>query len=188
MIAKVFKCCAAAIAMFAVSSAVIAQEKVDNPRYLEWSKYKVGTSLKMEVTTVAGGQNIKSTITHTLKEATPEKVVIETKTSMNLPNMPAQENAISMVEPAKIEKAKIKPTNPEQMPNCKVINKGTEDLKVGDKTYKCSWYEVEMEQQGMKFNSKIWTCEDVLDRMVKNETKMSMGTTTMLLVDFKAVK
>ena len=54
---------------------------------------------------------------------------------MTVPGMPTQDTSKNVTEPAKIEKAKIKPTNPEQMPNCKVVNKGTENLKIGDKTY-----------------------------------------------------
>ncbi|HBC85699.1 MAG TPA: hypothetical protein DCZ94_01965 [Lentisphaeria bacterium] len=185
MIGRMFKCCVAAVAVFAVCSTVLAQEKVDNPRYLEWSKYKPGTLIKMEMSMP---QNMKSTMTTTLKEVTPEKVVLEMKTSMAIPGMAPQENVLSVIEPAKIEKAKVKPVSPEQMPNCKVINKGTEDLKVGGKTYKCNWYEVEMQQQGMKMTSKMWTCDDVLDHLVKNVSKMSGMDTTMTLVEFKAVK
>ncbi len=186
MIGKMMGCLAAAIAVFAVSSTVLAQEKVDNPRYLEWSKYKPGTYVKMEMVAAMGEQKMKTTMTTTLKEVTPEKAVLEMKIEMSMPGVPPQVK--QMTEPAKIEKAKIKPTNPEEMPNCKIINKGTEDIKVGDTTYKCKWYEFEMEQQGMKVNSKLWTCEDVLDKMVKNETKMAMGNSTMTLVEFKAVK
>ena len=182
------KVCAAAVAVISVCTTILAADLVDNPRYQDWSKYKPGTLVKMDVTTAAGGQNIKTAMTTTLKEVTPEKVVLEMKTSMTIPGMAPQENVQSVIEPAKIEKAKIKPVNPEQMPNCKVINKGAEDLKIGDKTYKCNWYEMEMTQQGMKIKSKCWTCDDVLDKMVKNETKMDMGATTMVLVEFKAVK
>jgi hypothetical protein len=95
---------------------------------------------------------------------------------------------MTMTEPAKIEKEKIKPTNPEQMPNCKVLGKGTEDVKIADKTYKCEWYEVEVEQQGMKITSKYWTCKDLPDKMIKNDTKMAMGNTTMILTEFNVVK
>ena len=188
MIGKMLKGCAAAIAGLSVCTTIFAADLVDNPRYQEWSKYKPGTLVKMDITTVAGGQNIKSAMTTTLKEVTPEKVVLEMKTSMTIPGMPPQDNATNVVEPAKIEKAKIKPVNPEQMPNCKVTNKGTEDLKIGDKTYKCNWYEMEMEQKGMKMKGKCWTCDDVLDKLVKNDIKMEMGNTTMVLVEFKAVK
>ncbi|HCE43818.1 MAG TPA: hypothetical protein DET40_09750 [Lentisphaeria bacterium] len=188
MIGKMLKCCAAAVAVFSLCATISAADLVDNPRYQEWSKYKPGTLIKMDMTTAMGEQKIKSAITTTLKEVTPEKVVIEMKTSMGMPGMAPQENVISRIEPAKIEKTKIRPVTPEEIPNCKVISKGAEDLKIGDKTYKCNWYEVEMEQQGMKLKSKMWTCDDVVDKLVKNEIKMDMGNTTMVLVEFKAIK
>ena len=134
----------------------------------------------------AGGQKMKTTMTMTLKEVTPEKVVIEVKTEMSMAGMPPQA-PISTSIPAKIEQKDIKPINPEQMPNCKVINKGTEDLKIGDKTYKCNWYEVEMEMQGMKMKSKMWINDEVLGKLVKNETSSPMVSTTTL-VEFKIVK
>jgi len=188
MIGKMFKGTVAAIAAAAVCTSVFAADLVDNPRYREWAKYKPGTLVKMDVATAAGGQNMKSAMTTTLKEVTPEKVVLEMKTGMVIPGMAPQENVMSMVEPAKIEKAKIKHTNPELMPNCKILNKGTEDVKIGDRTYKCKWYEMEMEQQGMKFASKCWTCDEIPDKLVKNEIKMAMGNTSMVLAEFKAVK
>jgi hypothetical protein len=188
MIGKMLKGTVTAVAAVVACTSILAADLVDNPRYQEWSKYKPGTLVTMDVTTVAGGQNMKSAMTTTLKEVTPEKVVIEMKTSMTVPGMAPMDNVMSMTEPAKIEKAKVKPTNPEQMPNCKVIRKGKEDVKIGDKTYKCDWYEVEMDQQGMKITSKWWTCNDLPDKMVKNDTKMDMGNTSMILTEFKAVK
>ena len=182
------KVCAVSVAAVVVCASILAADLVDNPRYQEWAKYKPGTLVKMDLSTVAGGMNMKSSITTTLKEVTPEKVVLEIKTSMPILGVAPQESARITIEPAKIEMADIKPTNPEQMPNCKVINKGTEDLKIGDKTYKCNWYEMEMEQQGVKFNTKYWTCDDILDKLVKSETKMSMGNTSMIMSEFKVVK
>ncbi len=186
MIGKMFKGCVAAIAVAAVCTSVFAADLVDNPRYLEWSKYKPGTLVRMDMTTEAAGQNVKMSMTTTLKEVTAEKVILEMKTAMDMPGMAPQVKTVT--EPAKIEKAQIKPTSPEQMPNCKVVNKGTEDVKVGDKTFKCNWYEVEIEQQGMKMTSKMWTCDEVLDKMVKSESKMDMGKTSMKLAEFKVVK
>ncbi len=188
MIGKILRSCVAVVVMCAMCTTVLAAEMVDNPRYLDWSKYKPGTFIKMQSTTVAGGQNIKSTITTTLKEVTADKLMLEMKTSMAIPGIPAQETSTMMTEPSKIEKAKIKPTTPEEMPNCKILNKGTEDLKIGDKTYKCNWYEMETEQQGMKMTSKYWTCNDVLGKAVKMEAKMTGTDTSMVLVEFKVVK
>jgi len=189
MIGKTVKSCAVAMAAVAVCTSIFAADLVDNPRYQAWAKYKAGTNVKMDMVTAAGGQNMKSVMTTTLKEVTPEKIVIEMKTSMTVPGMAApMDNVMTMTEPAKIEKEKIKPTDPEKMPNCKVLGKGTEDVKIGGKTYKCDWYEVEVETQGMKVTSKMWSCNDLPDKMVKNDTKMAMGNTTMILTEFNVVK
>ncbi len=189
MIGKMLKVCAVSVAAVVVCTSILAADLVDNPRYQAWAKYKAGTNVKMNMDTAAGGQNMKSVMTTTLKEVTPEKAVIEMKTTMTVPGMAApMDNVMTMTEPAKIESAKIKPTDPEKMPNCKVLGKGTEALVIGGKTYKCSWYEVEVETQGMKVTSKMWTCDELPDKMVKNDTKMAMGNTTMILTEFNVVK
>ena len=185
---KMLKVCAVSVAAVAICTSIFAADLVDNPRYQAWAKYKPGTLVKMDLNTSAAGMNMKSSITTTLKKVTPEKVILEIKTSIPILGVAPQENAKFIIEPAKVEKADIKPTNPEQMPNCKVNNKGTEDLKIGDKTYKCNWYEMEMEQEGKKFNTKYWTCDDLPDKLLKSDTKMSMGNTTMILTEFNVVK
>ncbi len=186
---KMFKSFAVALAAVTVCTSIFAADLVDNPRYQAWAKYKVGTNVKMDMASAAGGQNVKSVMTTTLKELTPEKAVIEMKTSMTMPGMAAPvDNVMAITEPAKIEPSKIKPTDPEKMPNCKVLGKGTENLVIGGKTYKCNWFEVEAEQQGMKFTSKYWMCDELPDRMVKNDTKMAMGNTTLVLTEFNIVK
>jgi hypothetical protein len=40
----------------------------------------------------------------------------------------------------------------------------------------------------MKITSKYWTCKDLPDKMIKNDTKMAMGNTTMILTEFNVVK
>ena len=118
MTSKMLKACAAAIAAVVVSTSILAADLVDNPRYQAWAKYKAGTNVKMDMATAVGGQNMKSVVTTTLKEVTPEKVVLEMKTTMTVPGMAApMDNAMTMTEPAKIEKEKIKPTDPEKMPH-----------------------------------------------------------------------
>ena len=183
MIGKMLKICVAAIAVVSICTPILAADLVDNPRYQSWAKYKPGTFVKMDLSTGP----MKSSKTTTLMEVTPGRVMLEVKTSMPILGVAPQEKVTAIVEPARIEAANIKPTNPEQMPNCKVTDKGTEDLKIGDRIYRCNWYEMEMEQQGAKFNTKYWICDELPDKLIKSETKMSMNS-SMILAEFKIVK
>ena len=73
MIGKILRSCVAVVVMCAMCTTVLAAEMVDNPRYLDWSRYKLDTFIKRQWTTVSYGQNIKQTMmTTTLKEVTPE--------------------------------------------------------------------------------------------------------------------
>ncbi len=63
MIGNMLKGCVAAITVLSVCETVFAAELVDNPRYQDWAKYKPGTLIKMDIATVAGEQNIKSSMT-----------------------------------------------------------------------------------------------------------------------------
>ena len=67
IIGKMFKGFVSVIAISSMCATVLAAEMVDNPRYLDWSKYKLGTFIKRQWTTVSYGQNIKQTMDHHLE-------------------------------------------------------------------------------------------------------------------------
>ena len=191
MIGKMLKGCTAAIVVFSLCATTLADELVDNPRYQDWAKYKPGTFIRT-VTVTGGNRKMNIFRTSTLKEVTPEKVVLEMKSSMEMPGMPPKETAVVVVEAAKIEKSKLgdETVDIEQIlkhPNFKLINKGSEDLNMGGKTCKCNWYEVEVEQQGRKLARKYWLCNDVPDKLVKTEFELGEGTSSTALVAFEAV-
>ncbi|MBI5724474.1 MAG: hypothetical protein HZA50_10985 [Planctomycetes bacterium] len=175
-----------AVALVAVfCGAVLAEDLVDNPGYAMWSKHKPGTTVKYKTTVTAPNMNNTTETTQTLKEVTADKVVIEMAVpSMNTPPMKSD-------IPAKIAKDKL----PENMANCKELGKGDEEIKVGDKAYKCQWkeYEVTIQAGEQKFvtKSKVWICNDVPGGVIKTATETTgamASKSEMLLVEFTAGK
>ena len=107
----------------------------------------------------AGGRMMESEVVTTLLEVTPEKVVVEGKTSMNFGGrkmeMPGQKRDIA----AKVEKkdGQAPPTEKD------------EEITIDGKTYACRQYAWEQEEKGQLMKGKGWMCADVPGGMVKTE-------------------
>ena len=180
-----FRSIVAMCALSLMCSAGMAQEMVDNPAYQSWAKFKPGTTVMLTNQTDMGGMAMKMDMTYKLAELTPEKAVVEMTTKM-----PQAENTTKMEIMAKMKKEDVKDVAmpPNVKGEAKVLP--DEDVKIGDKTYKCKVIEFTSEAQGMKTSGKSWTCPDMPGQMVKTESKMSgtmEGTMTMVVtsVDMK---
>ncbi|MGD0461058.1 MAG: hypothetical protein ABSB74_01085 [Tepidisphaeraceae bacterium] len=171
--------------MICLAWVAIAQaddDMIDNPAYQSWAKYKPGTWVKYQTDSEAMGSKNTIITTQTLKDLTPDKATVEILSSMsvsgNKMDMPPQLQEIT----AKIKRPPAPPANSE----APKTEQGTEDLKVGDKTYSCKWTKVTNEQNGMKITAKTWTCDDVPGLVVKMESSTSgsmTATNTMALVE-----
>ncbi len=103
----------AVLAILSLSSAVFA-EQVDNPAYLNWAKYKPGSSLTLkqsQTMAMMQGMTTETTITQKLVDVKPDKITVEQtmKVSMTgMPGMPAgaggTERTTTTTIPAKVEK------------------------------------------------------------------------------------
>jgi hypothetical protein len=188
------------IALSLVTLALVAvvatgEEQVDNPRYKSWATYKVGTTIKLRTTCtefVKGKEVDTKTVlmmTVTLKEVTPEKVVVEviteavTKTRKITP--PPQKQEI----PAKISlEAATQPAG--VLPGMTATKKGEgdEEMTVAGKTFKAHWVEVQINGPDAKGTTKAWTSDEVPGLVLKAVVKMTRPertTVTLELVDFK---
>jgi hypothetical protein len=173
----------AALLFFAIAAIAHADDDmIDNPAYQSWAKHKTGTMVKHHTESDSMGNKTSIDTTQTLTDLTPDKATIEVKGSMkmagNSMDMPAQTQEI----PAKIKKPDdAAPAGDAQKPK-----QGTEDVKIGDKTYSCKWTEVTTDQNGTKTTAKTWTCDDVPGNVVKMEANRSgamTATVTMALVE-----
>lgn len=130
-------------------------QEEDNPEYKRWSKFKVGSWVRMARSGNAwarGGELIE------LIELTDEKAVIRT-TAQAMPGgrLPA---AGEREIPAKRQK------KDEAKPSAS----GDEELTIGEAKLKCHWVETESKGQGNTIKTKTWTCDEVPGGVVQSET------------------
>jgi len=152
--------------------AAFADEKVDNPEYKHWAQFKPGCFSRMGVTSVIDGVRIKTVITTTLKKATPNKVVIETKIVTTTEG--GKDNASVTKEqiPAKIEreKVKIEPKEVGRLPDGREVldlKRGKEEIEINGKKIAADWIETKIKNKDRTTVSKTWVSEDIPGRVVK---------------------
>ena len=159
-----------------VVSTAQAGEKVDNPLYKHWAKFKPGAFSELKTESEVMGMKNVSTMTTTLKELTPEKAVVEMSV-VSVVNgqetkVPPQKQEIL----AKIEEEKAKeldtPKKGDKRNGAEIIGVGEEEIKVGDKKVKCKWAEMKMTQEDTTTTTKVWTTDEVPGQVVKMVTNM----------------
>lgn len=160
-------------------AAVARAEKVANPSYEQWSKFKVGAFAKLESDIVAQGMTTKTTTTTKLVELTPDKAVLEITTSMLVMGQKMDQPVQKIDVPAQIEKAADAPADKPK------VNTGEETVKVAGKDIKATWTETETTMGGMTIKAKTWTSPEVPGSVVKMTSvgsgAMASNTTTTLV-------
>lgn len=178
-----------ALAVFVLGSgAVLAQEKVENPVYATWAKFKPGTSVTLKSSTSGAMFASESVISTKLLEVTADKVVVEmtvtSKTNgMEFKAPPMKQEFTKTVElPKGAKKETFTIGKPEG-----TTKEGTETLKVGGAEVKTKWYEYEVKANGSDVKAKMWMSDDVPGSLVKMESKVAAPVaveTKMDLVEF----
>lgn len=155
------------VALFAIALAFGVRAEDQNPIYKSWASHKPGTTVKMKRDSEVNGTKASTEVTQTLKEVTPEKVVVEIKNTSDVDGHKVDTTAIPTDIPAK---------GPSLKTNAKAVatpdvKKSEETVKVGDKSYKCKVLEVVTKTGGLTASSKTWTCDEVPGTLVKSEIK-----------------
>ncbi len=185
---------ASSLAAFAAAVMVLCSsafaEKIANPEYVGWSKFKAGAFAKTEGSTTAAGNTSKQIITTKLLEITADKAVVEISMTMDMMgqkmDMPPQKREIAATIEAPTTPA---PTAPDSKTPKADLKTSDETVKVGDKEVKCKVVEADVETNGVKSHTKTWTSEQVPGNVVKLEAKTTEpmeSTTTQSLVEFSA--
>ena len=141
-----------------------------------WGAFKPGSYAKYKTTSemeIAGTKNKTETeMKQTLLEVTADEAIVEMEMSVA-----GNVNKVKTPMPLKAPAGKAA-----DGPKPKT---GSEEIKAGGKSYKCTWTEMETEANGNKTVTKVWSSEDVPGFMVKSESKtsgtMSMVSTTELV-------
>ena len=144
----------------------VAAETVDNPVYVSWAKFGVGTQAVYRSVSDAAGQKTESTVTYKLAEKTPEKAVIEMSTTMTVGGQKIETPVTKMEQVAKIEK--VEPPQTEAKPAD--VKSAEEKVKTGGGEFACKVTEVKLDANGMEGVSKTWMSDEVPGMLVKSST------------------
>jgi hypothetical protein len=150
--------------------------KVDNPEYKAWAKFKPDTTVTREMTVTGGpgGQAMTMTSTSKLVSVDADKAVVSNQMSMMGHDMPAKDQDVLAKD---VDKKMGDPT-------------GTEDVKIGDKTYSCKVYEITGAPPGVPAaqakamadsKTKIWVSDEVPGGMAKLTSEFKHGDTPMTI-------
>jgi hypothetical protein len=167
-----FSLCCAVVCGLAVAAAQ-AEDKVDSPIYKHWARFRPGAYSVVKDQRTAKGVKAETTITTTLIEVTPEKVVVE----LQVPTVGGDEK-IEMqpkkqIYPAKIEKDEARkmedPKKGDKVGDAEVLDvkQGEEEIKVGDKEIKCKWLQTKSKQGDQTTTTEAWTSDKVPGQVVK---------------------
>ena len=167
-----------ALAMLSLAGMAKA-DKIANPQYDAWSKFKVGAFSKVDVDTTAAGTTSKSTTTTKLTALSADKLTLEVTTSMTAMGQKMDMPPQTIEVPAQIEKpADAAAAEPK---------KGDETIKAAGKDIKTSWTETRSEQGGTTVLAKSWTSPEIpggVVKMTSSSTGAMASTMTMVLVEF----
>lgn len=170
-----------------VTGSAIAQEKVENPIYQTWAKFKPGTSITYQMDTSFGTQSTSSKQVQTLKSVSDEKVVVEMQSVVEAAGQSIKTPPIPVEHLAQVPQGQIDPKfAPKGKPGLET-RKGTETIKVADKSLKCEWIEAKGNTPQGEVETKTWFSDEVPGRLVKSVTsiKASNSVTEMTLVEFE---
>jgi len=178
-----------------VVSPVRAGERVDNPKYKHWAQFKPGSFSEFTEQINRLGTQLQHTTILTLKEVTPENVVLETRTFLVTNGQKSDTATVEDKIPAKVELAKARESDPPKKGDRRDggevvdVKQGEEELTICGKTLKTEWVETKLELKGGTATLRTWSCDEVPGRVVK-KTKHSEGVlatdSTGEVVDFKA--
>lgn len=153
----------------------------NNPVYESWAKHKPGTSIKLKMVSEAAGNKTEMETVQTLKEVTPEKVVIENQTTMSVMGQKLEQPAMPMEIPAKMPAGQPGAAEPTKSPDVQT-KESTETVSVSGKSVSAKVLETKDKTSW----SKAWSSNDVPGTVVKMESKTTgdmASSMTMELVE-----
>jgi hypothetical protein len=146
------------VGFLAIASSCRA-DQVDNPRYLVWANFKPGSSRVWTGNVQIGPVHIRVEMTSTLREVTPDHVVVETRTTTDFGQGPRIGRPLPVVEDARIEADEVK-------------NLGEETIQIMGRPFHCKVYQmkddtVDGKERPWGGKAKIWVSSEVPGGVVK---------------------
>jgi len=158
------------------STAVAARERIENPLYKSWSRFKVGTTITRNELTEQAGKKSESTVRYKLLELTEDHMVLESVAA-------TVQNNGEVIEypPEKLTNPRMIASPPGR--SAGPIEEGEETVKVAGRDYKAKWRLVKGRVEGGETFTRIWISDEVPGGMVKSVSKVPAcdSTTTLEL-------
>jgi hypothetical protein len=155
------------VVFFAALASAARADQIDNPAYKAWSSFKVGsTAVYDQKMAMGAAMNVNTSSTSTLKTIADDAITVELSTASPAPG--ASPNISTQKIPAKVDSANVK-------------DDGTEDIKVGDKTYHCKVMEIKQSVPGRGGTTasdvlvKIWSNSDIPGGVVQETYSIKSG-------------
>lgn len=168
----------AALMCFGVAVCHARAEQQDNQQYLHWAKFKPGSSVTMTGNVEGNAQKVQIDMTNTLVEVKPDKLVLESYSTLNIAGQDRKSPARKRDVPAKEEKKAV------------VKEVGEEQIEAAGKKFKCKVIEGETDVApgpggaSGKAKAKIWIADEVPGGAVKMVVTSDRGTMTFTLKSF----
>jgi len=144
-----------------------------------WSSFKKGSFVKMKSSSEmeVGGNKMKTetTTTQTLKDLTADEAIIESE--MVMANIPPQKSEMKF--PLKA------PEGPKAADGPKP-KEGSEEIDVAGKKMKCKWIETEIEINGQKTVTRIYSNDEIPGHTARMTSKSPTMSMVQEVVEFSA--
>jgi hypothetical protein len=168
---------------------VAAQERVPNPEFADWSRFKKGTAVTLKSVAVVDGTRTETVDTTTLIEIAADRLILETVSVRKVNGVesrpPAEKQVVlkAIPVPSGMKREDFVAGRP---PN--TYEEGTETVKVPAGEFKAKWYKTKVEMGKTTAAAKLWYAGDVPGRFVKGESSasgMAEATTRTELTEVK---
>lgn len=163
------------------------EDLVRNPEYVHWAKFKPGSYSVLKQVSIIARTKAQGFSRVILKEVSETGVVVQIHHFMPNPTPdatvgPGQRRFI----PAMISRSTAR-RGVEVEGN---VGKGEELLRHGDETLTTHWFETSTQQGVLSMWSKVWYCDDIPNRVVKEMATMKGAKTKIekTLVEYKVVE
>jgi hypothetical protein len=182
---KLIKLAAVAALVLSVAAANAA-DKIDNPLYKSWAKYKPDTSVTTKTSIEAGPTTIETITTTKLLEVKDDKVVVEVSVTSKIMGMETKQPATKQDIPKQVDVGSVPPGLGADK-TAKVDGQsdtGKKKVKVGGTEYECQWVKV----KNGDTEGETFTSEDVPGMVVKMVSKAKTGGMTLEATDITLKK
>ncbi len=158
-----------------------------NPVYRSWARFKLGASVTYRSVTRQKTASTEMSLTYTLTDRTPERVVVESVVRMTVNGkevtMPAS-RLVNLKSSGASAPGKVGASPPSKQAG--LIGEGTETLPIAGRTIATRWTKVKARSETAENVIQTWSSDDVPGGLVKSVTTVP-GSVAGVTMDLTAI-